>query len=185
MYECEEEQAIQAEQWNLPVEDDCSCSFIARSIEENKDTTNDVPKGKRKVTVSDPVSMNKYLFDNYRVAMYTFLNKCRRNGTISNMIGQRVLNGVFNHEVVNLKDITFWRIDRENFWADVSVELKILTRTGAFPWNCIIECLCSFEYDDFFISFEDLSTSVDRRAHRSFCTATPLPPCTSRRKGML
>ena len=95
--------------------------------------------------------------------MYTFLNKCRRNGTISNMIGQRVLNGVFNHEVVNLKDITFWRIDRENFWADVSVELKILTTSGTFPWNCIIECLCSFEYDDFFISFEDLSTSVDRR----------------------
>ena len=107
LYECEEEQAIQAKQWNLPVEDDCSCSFIARSIEENKDTTNDVPKGKRKVTVSDPVSMKKYLFDNYRVAMYTFLNKCRRNGTISNTIGQRVLNGVFNHEVVNLKDITF------------------------------------------------------------------------------
>lgn len=51
MYECEEEQAIQAEQWNLPVEDDCSCSFIARSIQENKDTTNDVPKGKRKVKV--------------------------------------------------------------------------------------------------------------------------------------
>ena len=163
MYECEEEQAIQAEQWNLPVEDDCSCSFIARSIEENKDTTNDVPKGKRKVKVSDPVSMKKYLFDNYRVAMYTFLNRCRRNSTISNMIGQRVLNGMFNHEVVNLKDITFWRIDRENFWADISVELKLTTRDASFPLNCIIETWCSFEGDSFFISFESLSTSVDRR----------------------
>ena len=161
----EDEQTIQAEEWNLPETEDCSSSVIARSIENSTDnyTTEDVPKGKRKVKVSDPVSMKKYLFDNYRVAMYTFLNKCRRNGTISNMIGQRVLNGVFDHKVVDLKDITFWRIDRENFWADVSVELKILTRTGSFPWNCIIECLCSFEADDFFITFEDLSTSVDRR----------------------
>lgn len=160
----EEEQAKQAEEGNLPEAEDCSSSVIARSIEDNtEDNTEAVPKGKKKVRVSDPVSMKKFMFDKYRLQMYTFLNKCRRNGTISNMIDQRVLNGVFDHKVVDLKDITFWRIDRENFWADVSVELKILTRTGSFPWNCIIECLCSFEYDDFFISFEDLSTSVDRR----------------------
>lgn len=164
MYECEEEQAKQAEEWNLSEAEDCSNSVIPRGIDNiTEDNTEYVPKGKRKVRVSDPVSMKKFMFDKYRLQMYTFLNKCRRNGTISNMIGQMVLNRVFDHEVVEFKDITFWRIDRENFFADISVELKILTTGGTFPWHCIIECLCSFEGDSFFISFEALCASVARR----------------------
>ena len=56
----EEEQAKQAEEWNLPEAEDCSSSVIARSIEDNtEDNTEAVPKGKKKVRVSDPVSMKK------------------------------------------------------------------------------------------------------------------------------
>ena len=57
----EDEQTIQAEEWNLPETEDCSSSVIARSIENSTDnyTTEAVPKGKRKVKVSDPVSMKK------------------------------------------------------------------------------------------------------------------------------
>ena len=36
-------------------------------------------KGKRTVTVSDPVSMTKLLFDHYRLSMYSFMNKIRIN----------------------------------------------------------------------------------------------------------
>ena len=152
------DQAHQAEEWNLSEAEDCSSSVIP-----HLENSGNLENGKKKVIVSDPVSMKKYLFDNYRLSMYTFLNKCRRNGTISNIIGQRVLNSVFNRDAVKFTDVTFWRIDRENFWADISVELKLTTRDGSFPWNCIIETWCSFEGDSFFISFESLSTSVDRR----------------------
>ena len=95
--------------------------------------------------------------------MYTFLNKCRRNGTISNIIGQRVLNSVFNRDAVKFTDVTFWRIDRENFFAHISVELKILTTSGVITLDCIIEAWCCFIEEELCISFESLSTSVDRR----------------------
>ena len=117
----EEEQAKQAEEWNLPEAEDCSSSVIP-----HLENFGNLENGKKKVIVSDPVSMKKYLFDNYRLPMYTFLNKCRRNGTISNIIGQRVLNSVFNRDAVKFTDVTFWRIDRENFLPIYRWSLKYL-----------------------------------------------------------
>ena len=115
------DQAHQAEEWNLPEAEDCSSSVIP-----HLENFGNLENGKKKVIVSDPVSMKKYLFDNYRLPMYTFLNKCRRNGTISNIIGQRVLNSVFNRDAVKFTDVTFWRIDRENFLPIYRWSLKYL-----------------------------------------------------------
>lgn len=138
----------------LPEVEDCSSSVIPDVVETEE--------GTRKVIVSDPVSMTKYLFDNYRLSLYSYLNKCRRDGTLSKMIGMEVLNKVFNREAVNFTEVKYWRIDRENFYTDVAVELKIMSAYGPFTWNGFIEIWCSFE-GDFSISIDDLCESVDRK----------------------
>lgn len=138
-----------------PEVEDCS-SMLA------PDTT-EPGEGKKKVIVPDPVSMTKFLFSNYRLTLYTYLNKCCRNGTLANLVGARIRNKVINHEICSFPDVKFWRIDREDFYADVSVELKLQTCRGPVTWNGVLALWCSFE-EIFSLSFDSLVNSIDRKA---------------------
>lgn len=143
-------------QLGLPEVEDCSSPVVPDLAEPGE--------GKKKVVVSDPVSMTKVLFDNYRLPMYSYLNRLRRNGVLSSVVGARVLNGVFNHEVVSFPSVTYWRIDRENFYADVAVTLKLQTSLGPMEWKGFMELWCSFD-GDFSVSFENLSEKPEREGY--------------------
>ena len=156
---------------NLPEVEDCSSAVLPDTSEPGE--------GQKKVVISDPVSMGKYLFDNYRVDLYTYLNKLLWNGTLSRIVGCRVLNRVLNSEAVDFPGVSFWRIDRENFYSDVSVELKLKTTVGSLTWNGVIEIWCSFE-GDFTLSFESLGRSVDREGFDRLSTFL-VPYFTNRR----
>lgn len=68
----------------IPEVEDCSNGIVP------PDTTN--MEGKKKVFVPELISMTKVLFDNYRLPMYSLLNRCLRNGVLSSVVGCRVFN---------------------------------------------------------------------------------------------
>ena len=118
--------------------------------------------GKKKILVPVLTTMNKCLFDKYRLLMYTYVNGLRRNGTLSRIVGARVLNSVINREVLSFPHASFWRIDRTNFYADVRVQLKLKTQNGALVWNGYLVLWCTFSAG-FECCIEELTDEVDRK----------------------
>ncbi len=141
-------------QLGQPDQEDCSNGVIPYKAEPMG--------GKRKILVPVLTTMNKFLFDNYRLSMYTYVNRQLRNGTLSKLVGARVLNKVMNRESLSFPHVTFWRIDRTSFYADVKVELKLETQNGALVWNGYLILWCAF-LDKFECSCEELTDKVDRK----------------------
>ena len=96
--------------------------------------------GKKKILMPQVTSMTKYLFSNYRLMMYSYMNRCLRTGVLRKLTGCNISNRVLNKESCCFPYVSFWRIDRRNFWADVAVSLNLNTPTGALEWNGVL-CL--------------------------------------------
>ena len=80
------------------------------------------------------VSMTKYLFAHYRLQMYAYLNNSLRSGMLKRIVGFSFTNRTINREVCTFKGVNYWRMDRLNFWADVSVTLLLSTAEGKREW---------------------------------------------------
>ena len=107
--------------------------------------------------------MTKVLFDRYRLDMYTYLNNCLHTGDLAAIVGKPIKTRVINHEICTFPGVNYWRIDRANFFADVTVELKLQTSLGPVDWKGCLTCWCGFDDNGLFVSIEDLSDSVDRK----------------------
>ena len=124
-----------------PEDPDCSDDTIPADVTDME--------GKKKIHVPVLISMTKVLFDRYRLPMYTFLNRCLRNGTLERVTGRKILTPIINREVVKFSHVTYWKIDRENFYADVEVELNLKSTRGISLWKGYIVCwLGSFQTMD-------------------------------------
>lgn len=124
--------------------------------------------GTKIIKKADLVSMWKYMlsssYANRRLSLYTFLNSLLRRGMLSEIVGFKVLNRVINRQACEFTGVTFWKIDREDFYADVKVTLTLESPSGTQTWNGILACWCSFEEDDkFSMSVEELAESIDRK----------------------
>lgn len=139
----------------LPDVEDCSSSIIPDKPE--------LMVGKKKIQVPVLNTMTKYFFDNYRLPMYSYVNRLRRNGTLSNLVGARVLSGIINHEVLSFPSVSFWRISRTEFYADVRVQLILDTAKGTVTWSGWLIVWCSFD-DNFECCIEELTDNLDRKA---------------------
>jgi hypothetical protein len=120
-------------------------------------------EGKNKIVMPQVMSMTKYLFSNYRLKMYSYMNRSLRTGVLRQLTGCHILTRVLNKESCSFPYVSFWRIDRTAFWADVTVSLKLETTTGQVDWDGVLSFWCSFG-DSFSCTVEDLSECVDRRA---------------------
>lgn len=120
-------------------------------------------EGKKKIVMPQVMSMTKYLFSNYRLMMYSYMNRSLRTGTLRQLTGCHILNRVLNKESCSFPYVSFWRIDRKDFWADVTVSLKLDTTSGPVNWDGVLSLWCSFS-DSFSCTIEDLTNCVDRRA---------------------
>ena len=120
-------------------------------------------EGKKKIVMPQVMSMTKYLFSNYRLMMYSYMNRSLRTGVLRQLTGYHILNRVLNKESCCFPYVSFWRIDRTAFWAVVTVSLKLDTTTGQVDWDGILSLWCSFG-DSFSCTVEDLTECVDRRA---------------------
>ena len=63
----------------------------------------------------------KVLFERYRLQMYSYLNRSLHSGQLESIIGFPFANQVITRDVCAFRSVNYWRIDRLNFWADVSV----------------------------------------------------------------
>lgn len=107
----------------IPESEDCSDAVVP--VEPAGDT------GKRRVLVSELVSVTRVFFRRYKLALYSYLNRCLRNGTLAKHAGSTIWNSKITHEICSFPRVTYWRIDRENFYADVEVELLLNTISGS------------------------------------------------------
>ena len=95
---------------------------------------NTVVDGSQKMIEPVVVSMTKYLFAHYRLQMYAYLNNSLRSGMLKRIVGFSFTNRTINREVCTFKGVNYWRMDRLNFWADVSVTLLLSTAEGKREW---------------------------------------------------
>ena len=83
--------------------------------------------GRRTVIVTELVSMTKYLFDHYRLFMYSHLNRCLRSGALAGIVGFRFCDHILNRNSCSFGHVSYWRLNRESFLADVEVNLHLKT----------------------------------------------------------
>ena len=91
--------------------------------------------GSQKMIAPVVVSMTKYLFAHYRLQMYAYLNNSLRSGMLERIVGFSFTNRTIKREVCTFKGVNYWRLDRLNFWADVSVTLLFSTAEGKREWH--------------------------------------------------
>ncbi|HAE44619.1 MAG TPA: hypothetical protein DCG37_03325 [Lachnospiraceae bacterium] len=136
-----------------PENADCSVDTVPADVLDTE--------GRKKVRVPELISMTKVLFDRYRLPLYAYLIRCLRNGTLESLVQKKILNHTINREVAAFPYVTYWRIDRENFYADIEVELKLKTPSGPFRWKGWLVCWCSFT-PKLSLSIEYLTGSLTR-----------------------
>ena len=124
-------------------------------------------EGKQTIQLPEVVSMTKVFFEKNRLQLFSFLKTCLRNGTLQSFIGLPTKTKYFNRDTCSFPYITFWRIDRTDFWADVDVRLTIDTIAGPIEWKGILSVWCSFD-TELSCTVEELTDSVDR--HSEGCT---------------
>lgn len=141
-----------------PLELDCSTDLLPS------------PGGRKATVMADGNTITKHLFDHYRLAMYSHLNRALRNGTLSDVVGFKILDGVINRQVCRfpMGGVSFWKIDRKNIYADVRVELKLQSKTGVRIWQGVLVCIISFETEVRF-SVEEITDSVDHENDGCVC----------------
>lgn len=157
----------------IPIDEDCSSGVvpgdailsvkcIARKADDSDAISDD---GKRKVFVPELLSMTKVLFDKHKRTMYDFLKNCLHNGTLEDLVGSKILTTKINHNNCVFPNVEYWRIDRENFFADVAVELSLDLQFGAIRWNGYIVFWCSAEDEDSEITctIESLEKELNRK----------------------
>ena len=143
--------------------DDDGVPLDQGEIPEEEDFADDtVPLGahgeKVKIHIPELVSMTDVLFDRCRRDLYFYLCQSLRNGELDKLTGHSILNKTINSRVCRFPHVNYWKIDRENFYADVAVELNLKTAEGNIVWNGYIVCWCSFE-DGLTIEILELTSS--------------------------
>ena len=120
-------------------------------------------EGKQTIQLPEVVSMTKVFFEKNRLQLFSFLKTCLRNGTLQSFIGLPTKTKYFNRDTCSFPYVTFWRIDRTDFWADVDVRLTIDTTAGPVEWKGVLSAWCRFD-TELTCTVEELTDSVDRRA---------------------
>ena len=168
----------------IPESEDCSDAVVP--VEPAGDT------GKRRVLVSELVSVTRVFFRRYKLALYSYLNRCLRNGTLAKYAESTIRNSKITHEICSFPRVTYWRIDRENFYADVEVELLLNTQSGEKRWKGYLICWCCFEERKITVSgrktvsglsatIEELTSHVERNGEYDLLDKH-LAPCVTNRR---
>ena len=122
-----------------------------------------VKKGKE-IYVPEAVTMTKFLFEDQRLALYSYLNRCLKDGTLRKVTGINFTNKVINRGVCDFTHVNYWRIDRKNFFADIDVNLLFSSSEDKkIGWSGYLVLWCTFDYE-FSCSIEDLTSEQPDRA---------------------
>ena len=111
-------------------------------------------KEEQEILVPVLTSMTSFFFKHYRLTMYSYLNRCLKNGTLDGKVGFHVLNQAIDRHVCSFGNPQYWRVDRETFIVNVPVALILKTGTEDRKWDGFLslwfhmgeEVSCSVEY---------------------------------------
>ena len=146
----------------LPSDPNCRSAQVPQGVE------NANGQGYIELPVFD--SITKFMMSpkgaNKRIVLYTYLNDQLHSGNLSRIVGVRILNRVINKEVCEFTEFRYWEMSRNEFVADITVQLKLQTRYGDYVWKGVLVCWCGFA-DDFHIIVDDLveSTENERKGY--------------------
>ena len=156
-------QTVEIYDYRIPEVEDCSNGLVPDNLYvpdnpagKEPITGNGTADGEKEVLVADTISFTKYFFSHYKGALYLELCKWVRNGRLSKLVGFPVLNRSINKADCTFPDVAYWRIDRENFYADIAVDMNLQTPTGTRQWKGYLILWCSFE-EEFSYTVEDMN----------------------------
>lgn len=104
----------------------------------------------KKLLLPDVISMTKYFCDHYRLSMFSYLNRCLKDGSLEKITKIPFKDTRLNKNSCEFKEFSYWRTDRESFYMDVFVHLSLKTVLGLRDWygTLVISCGFSDEEDD-------------------------------------
>ena len=143
---------IAAEQ---PINEDCSSDAVPDDVTDLA--------GRKKVYVPVLNTITRVLFKRYRLSLYTFLNRELRNGGLAGILGCRIETKTINHTVCCFPKVTYWKISRDSFYADIAVELQLRTEYGLKKWNGFLVCVCGYDDEDFYCEVDTLTENTERK----------------------
>ena len=91
------------------------------------------------------ITARDYIYRRYRLMMYAFMNGLLRQGRLAGILGFDIRDRILNRNSFKPGFISFWRIDRSSFYADVSVRLILDTARGRKEWRGILVLQCGFD----------------------------------------
>ena len=126
----------------------CLSDTAQEIILEKKEETAVVAE--KKLLLPDVISMTKYFCDHYRLSMFSYLNRCLKDGALEQITKFPFQDTRLNKNSCEFKEFSYWRIDRESFYMDVFVHLSLKTVLGIRDWygTLVISCGFSDEEDD-------------------------------------
>lgn len=124
------------ESWRYPEVENCAGDIIPERAEPQT------------LFLPDVISMTKYFCDHYKLTMYSHLNHCLRDGSLARIVGFSFLDTWLNKQSCEFPAFSYWKIDRESFYTDVSVHLSLNTRNGIRHWYGTMVIWCGFPEDD-------------------------------------
>ena len=107
-----------------------------------------VEEEQKTLFLPDVISMTKYFCDHYKLALYSYLNHCLRDGSLARTVGFSFHDTWLNKRSCDFPAFSYWKIDRESFYTDVSVHLSLKTGRGIRHWDGTLVIWCSFPEDD-------------------------------------
>ncbi len=151
-----------------PEQIDCSSGIVpAGSIVEETGEC----KEEQEILVPVLTSMTSFFFKHYRLIMYSYLNRCLKNGTLDGTVGFHVLNKAIDRHVCSFGNPQYWRVDRETFIVNVPVALILKTGTEDRKWDGFLSL--------WFHMGENVSCSVEYLAPLDEMTDDDLPLLSS------
>lgn len=131
--------------------------------EPERDEVPIIEKKGKEILVPEAVTMTKYLFDEHRLTLYSYLNKCLKSGRLREETGICFTNKKITRSVCDFPHVTYWRINSEDFFADVEVTLRLSKEDGELKeWKGTLVLWCSFS-PEFSFSVEDLIPEIPDR----------------------
>ena len=94
--------------------------------------------------VPDLLSMTRFLCRNYKRMIYSYLNRCLRDGSLAQTAGIPIRDRRLDRNNCELKKFSFWKTDRSSFYTDVTVHLTLSTPAGTRTWEGTLAIWCSF-----------------------------------------
>ena len=150
---------------SIPPTADCSPDRMIQSDKTSEDHFVDKSQEVEEDIIELPVFIKAtdVIMKRYRLMMYNHLIRLLRSGRLAQIVGFSFLNQRMNAQCLKFGFISFWKINRSSFFADVSVRLKLdVGSKRTKEWRGKLVLNCGFDEDGFHCKVEDLTANPDR-----------------------